>query len=102
MSINDSIIERMMNDKNVKRLGLTEFSAKGIVEAFFTSMMDVLIDKGNVEISEDIRFEIIPTKGRVHKLRGVVYNSTRSYKIKTSISNSLYERIKEEYDEYRV
>lgn len=95
------IFDRVMEDKSIKNSGLSKKAVLRILEAYNNALLDLLLDQRIVELGNGMYMEIVNISDRVHVLRGVPYKSTRSYKLKLSMDEKIYERISKYYDKLK-
>lgn len=97
MKDND-LIEKLMCNPRIKNLGLKKESVVDILKAYNRIAIDTLLENGNVELGNGMSIEIVKLIDRVHVLRGTPYKSSRKYKLKLTMDNTIYKQIEEYYD----
>lgn len=87
-----------MNDPKIRNLGLREEIVASIIQSYSDRAIKVLLDNGYINLDNGMYIEVVKLTDRVHVLRGVPYQSTRKYKLKLSMDESLYNKIEKYYD----
>lgn len=84
-----------------EKWGCSVEEAKKRSEQYSETLVEFLVQNGYVQINEDLRLEVIPIQPRHYVLKGNKYNSSRSYKLKASMGNPIYDKVVERYDQFR-
>lgn len=98
MSNDKAILDTLMNDPKIRNLGLKEEIVSSIIESYSNIAIEELLNNGYLSLNNGMYFEVVKLTDRVHVLRGVPYQSTRKYKLKLSMDESLYSKIEKYYD----
>lgn len=72
-----------------------------IIDLYQDALIETLLENGHLYITQDFRVDIVATQPRRYVLRGQEYSSNRVYKLKASIGDPIYEKIREMYDQFR-
>ena len=75
---------------------------KQLAKIFIDSVHEILLDQGQVNVTDQIKLKIVPIKARTHTLRGIKYESKRLYKLRPSLEQELYQQIEDEYLKFRA
>lgn len=96
---NTEILKRFKLTTAVTNLGLTEDAASNVLAAAYEAITSTLVDYGYVEMLDELRLDITPTKPRIHVLRGNTYTSKRNFKIKATVNGVLYDKIADSFSD---
>jgi len=94
----NQLVDKLMQSPKVRRLGLKKDSVLDILKTYNDIAFDALLEQGHLEVGNGMILEIVQLLDRVHVLRGVPYKSSRKYKIKLTMEQSVYEAIENYYD----
>lgn len=94
----NEILDKLMQSPRVKSLGLKRESVLDILDAHEDIIFTTLLDNGRIELGNGIVIEVVQLLDRVHVLRGISYKSSRKYKLKLTMDNTVYDKIEEYYD----
>ena len=94
----NEVINNLMKDPSIRRLGLKKDSVVSILKAYSDLALESLLENGNIELGNGLYIDIVKLTDRVHVLRGVPYNSSRKYKLKLTMDNTVYQKIEDYYD----
>lgn len=94
----NSVLDKLMQNSRVKSLGLTQETILSILKAYGDITLDTLLENGYLELGNGMILEVVQLLDRVHVLRGVSYKSSRKYKLKITMEDSIYKKIEEYYD----
>lgn len=94
----EKIIERLMNTKSIRNLGVKKEIVESIIQSYNDIALTELLDKGHIELSNGMNIEVVKLIDRVHVLRGIPYKSNRKYKLKLTMEDILYKKIEAYYD----
>lgn len=97
MRTTKEILDTMMASDIVKSKGFSEETVQSLIDSYHDSVTKVLTENGYVQLSEDLRVEVVRLQKRKHVLRGQPYYNHRKYKLKTKMSYEYYERIAESF-----
>lgn len=97
MSNYDKVLTKVSDDPKVKNLGIRPEMIKRILDIYNKSVIGVLVTEGFVDVDEYCRIEVVKTQARVHVLRGKEYQSTRTYKLRAHMQDSMYKMVEESY-----
>lgn len=97
MSNYEKVLDTVSEDPRVKSLGIRREKLEEIVRVYNKAVVDTMISSGFIDIEDYYRVEIVRTQARVHVLRGKEYKSTRSYKLRTHMHDSMYEYVDDAY-----
>lgn len=97
----NKVLDKLMSNNRIKSLGLKKESIIDILKAYESIAVDHLLENGFIDLGNGITIEVVPLIDRVHVLRGIAYKSSRKYKLKISMEDSIYERVESYYDKLR-
>ena len=87
-------LERFMNTSSVvKKRSLSEEECAKLIEEYHDSLKHVMMDNGYIQVSDQVRVDIVRLKKRVHVLRGQPYENHRNFKLKMRIGYLFYKDI---------
>lgn len=99
MSNENTVIDSLMNHPRIKSLGLRRETILDILKLYNDTAFKHLLDNGHIELGNGMIIEVVQLLDRVHVLRGTVYKSSRKYKLKLTMEDSVYKKIEEYYNQ---
>lgn len=97
-TIDETLEDFMKTSSVVKNRKLSEEECTQLLAEYQNSVKKVLIENGYVQVSEQVRIDIVKLKKRVHVLRGQPYVNHRNFKLKTRIGYIFYKEILDSFD----
>lgn len=96
-----AILEKVQKGETAKAHDLPPEAVAGVISEYQQEIIDSLILNGYVQITNEIRIEIVPIRHRKYVLKGQEYRSNRIYKLKAGMGDKIYNRIAERYNQFR-
>lgn len=93
-----NLLDDLMNSPKIRSIGLKKETVSGILKEYDSIILSHLLDNGYIDLGNGLMIEIVRLTDRVHVLRGVPYKSSRRYKLKLNMDESIYTKIKDYYD----
>lgn len=84
-----------------KALGVPEDVTQKIIASYQKNFIHSLVKNGYALMTEDMRVEVVPIQRRKYVLKGKHYSSTRVYKVKATIGDPIYNKIRDKFDLFR-
>lgn len=69
-----------------------------VINTYRESLIETMVENGHTYVTNDVRLEIVKIQPRRYVLRGVEYNSMRTYKIKADMGNATYKKVEDFYN----
>lgn len=83
----------------VKKKSLTDEEIAKLILEYLNSVNSILLEYGQVQVSDDFKIELVKLQKRKHVLRGREYTNWRKYKVKSTVSWKFYENIEKAFEE---
>ena len=100
MKSND-VLDKLMQSPRIKSLGLKRESVIDILKTYEDIAFTTLLENGRFELGNGMNLEVVQLLDRVHVLRGIPYKSSRKYKLKLTMEDTLYKKIEDYYEELK-
>lgn len=97
----NEILDELMQSAIVKSLGLKKEVVLSILKTYNDVAFNNLLENGHLELGNGMIVEVVQLIDRVHVLRGVPYKSSRKYKLKLTMEDTVYKKIEDYYDQLK-
>lgn len=101
-TMNETLQDFMQTSSVVAKKNLSEEECAQLLSEYQDSVKRVLIENGYVQVSEQVRIDVVKLKKRVHVLRGQSYTNHRNFKLKTRIGYAFYKDILESFNDILI
>ena len=95
---NEELVDRLVNSPSIRNSGLKREFIEKILDSYRDHLVDIMLENGYINLGNGFIIEIVKLTERVHVLRGVSYKSSRKYKLKLSMEESIYKKIESYYE----
>lgn len=93
--------ENVTKSDTAKLHNVSPEAAQAIIEEYQREFLACMLTNGYALMTENLRVEIVPIQPRKYVLKGKEYLSTRVYKLKASMGDPIYDKIRDKFDPFR-
>ena len=83
----------------IKKYKISPEDVETLIHDYQESVLNTLLSYGYVQVSDNLRLEVVKLKQRKHVLRGQAYDNWRKYKLKAKMNYTLHGRVAETFNE---